>query len=212
MQEIITKYDVDGIHMDDYFYPTTDEALDYELYQRYINTGGNMSLSDFRRYGISSMIAEIYREIKAVDEGVVFGISPDASVDRNRNVHYADVQLWGVKEGYVDYLCPQIYYGFNNESMPFKNVVGQWQSVCVNCEMWVGLAVYKIGAEDIWAGSGSGEWLESANIISQQYELLEESDCAAAVFYRYDSLFRPESAVAALVTVEREKLSVQPEK
>ena len=84
---------------------------------------------------------------------------------------YADVLKNGQKEdGYVDYMAPQIYYGFDNGGQPFEQVVEQWDKMLAGTgkSLIPGLAVYKIGTEDEWAGSGRYEWQNDKEIIKRQ--------------------------------------------
>lgn len=206
IDELISRYPVDGIHFDDYFYPTTSEEIDSELYADYCEEGGNMSLDDYRRFNVSELIGDVYKAVKGLERPVEFGVSPDASVSRDRTVHYADVSLWGAQGGYIDYLCPQIYYGFENESMPFEAVVSEWKGVCMQCELWVGLAFYKVGEHDEWAGTGEGEWQSGFDIIARQYGLLQSEGVRAAALYRYDSMFGDAAVDSAAASAELDNL------
>lgn len=203
IDEILNGYDVDGIHFDDYFYPTTDAEYDENTYERFIENGGMMSLDDFRRDNFSRLVAAVYERVKQKDASIEFGISPDASLSRDFSMHYANVELWCNAEGYIDYICPQIYFGFENESMPFSSTLGEWARVCGSCDLFVGLSFYKAGSEDIFAGSGSDEWTKSFDIISRQYiESGENGVCKGVALYRYNSLFNPSEETASYAAVE----------
>ncbi len=206
VEELLARYPVDGIHFDDYFYPTATGEIDEQLYADYRAGGGNMSIDDYRRFNVSELVGEVYAAAKSLENPVEFGVSPDASVSRDRAAHYADVSLWGAQEGYVDYLCPQVYYGFVNESMPFEAVVSEWRGVCMQCELWVGLAFYKAGVNDRWAGSGENEWLDADDIIARQYAFLKDNGASAAVFYRYGSMFGEDARASAAASAELDNL------
>ncbi|MBR5501518.1 MAG: hypothetical protein IKV55_00640 [Oscillospiraceae bacterium] len=108
-----------------------------------------------------------------------------------------------MQHGYIDIICPQLYYGFENESMPFAAAFAQWQALCAAAELMPVLSAYKIAAADSWAGSGSEEWQLRHDTLSRQYALAAQSDgCIGVSFYRYDSLFHPEAAVAQAVMKE----------
>ena len=108
--EIVQNYDVDGIQFDDYFYPTTDEAFDTESYARY---GGGQDLAEWRRANVNTLVQKVYAAVKAVKPEAVFGISPQGNNDNNYSQQYSDVALWLSTPGYVDYIMPQVYWGYN---------------------------------------------------------------------------------------------------
>ena len=98
---------------------------------------------------------------------MIFSISPSADIEKCKNVFFCDVEKWCREEGFVDLIIPQIYYGFENETMPFEEIVNEWLSVekDENVKLYFGLAVYKCGATDENAGSGKNEWKENNDII-----------------------------------------------
>lgn len=115
VKEIVMNYAVDGIHFDDYFYPTDQEDIDSKEYSAYVESGGELALDDWRRENVSNMVKSVYSAVKQANAEVQFGISPQSKVSTDYNVLYADVEKWASEEGYVDYICPQIYFGFYNE-------------------------------------------------------------------------------------------------
>lgn len=116
VKEIILNYDVDSICFDDYFYPTKDKKIDKEAYSAYKNSSGKMSLFDWRRENVNIMIKSVYSAIKSNNKNITFGISPASDMDYDYSTLYADVIKWSRNEGYIDYICPQIYFGFKNEN------------------------------------------------------------------------------------------------
>lgn len=197
VKEVIEHYPVDAIHLDDYFYPSTDEKIDQKQYDAYTGSGGTRSRSDWRRENVSSMMRDLYAAVKSIDSRVLVGVSPAGDVARNRNSLYADVEKWGSQKGYVDYLMPQLYYGFENSSKPFEKTARQWASIVTNSrvQLFAGLAIYKSGKEDVWAGKESDkqdtpryEWMRRHDLIARQVELLRSipSYSGFALFsYRY---------------------------
>ena len=167
LREILNNYDIDGIHIDDYFYPTTAENIDKENYNAYKETGGILKLEDYRRQCINSLVSSIYALVKDFDENICFTISPSSDIDKNYNSHYADVNKWLTQNGYADYIIPQIYYGYENEDMPFKDTLLKWTSIN-SSKLIIGLGIYKSGKKDVYAKSGEGEWLNNSDIISKQ--------------------------------------------
>lgn len=184
--EIIENYSVDGIHIDDYFYPTQEEGFDKKAFE----DSEEKDLQQWRTDNINKMVKEIYNKIKAVNSEMLFGISPQGNMDVDYSVQYADVKRWSSENGYCDYIVPQIYYGFKNESMPFEKTAESWKSenTCENVSLIIGICTYKIGQEDKWAGSGKDEWKNDKNIPSRQAEFVLENNCGIAV-YSVQSLF-----------------------
>ncbi|MEA4912607.1 MAG: family 10 glycosylhydrolase [Oscillospiraceae bacterium] len=203
VRELLDNYDVDGIHFDDYFYPTTDAAYDENTYAAFLADGGTMSLEDFRRTAVSELLAAVWAAVREKNEALLFGVSPDANIDRDYSSHYANVALWCGSEGYVDYVSPQIYFGFENESMPFAATLSQWESICTACDLIPGLSFYKAGTEDLFAGTGSVEWQQNFDIIAGQYAQCRASDkCKGISLYRYNSLFLPAQETASYAGLE----------
>lgn len=173
--EIVENYDVDGIHIDDYFYPTTDPSIDAEQFA----ASGSTDLSAYRLERCSKMVHGIYEAVKRSDDRVLFGISPQGNIRTDYNSQYADVRLWGSCIGYCDYIVPQIYFGFQNETCPFAETLAEWQQLvtCSRVSLVIGLAAYKQGAEDRWAGAaGELEWAEDETVLARQIELVNGSE------------------------------------
>ncbi len=202
--EILTQYDVDGIHIDDYFYPTQDAAFDAASFAE----SGASDLAAWRRENCNAMVRQIYNAVKAQDERLLFGISPQGNMQTNFSKLYADTALWCSTEGYCDYIVPQIYYGFENETCPFTETAELWERTATNAKLVIGLAPYKIGQTDSWAGSGSEEWRTNATVLSAQAALVESLDGAQGMaFYSYASLFTPEEAAAVMVQGEISRIA-----
>lgn len=207
--ELVENYDLDGIHFDDYFYPTTDEAFDAAYYRDYRSAGGSLSQADWRRENVNTLVRQVYAAVKAADSSVLFGISPQARIDNNYNGQFADVEKWLSNSGYVDYICPQIYYGFDNDSVPYSSSLALWDKMArgSGVTLYVGLAVYKCGVSDKWAGSGANEWVNCSTMLRDMVdEAREASSYQGFLLYRYDSLFNPESAVMSHISKERANL------
>lgn len=199
VREIVRNYEVDGIHMDDYFYPFTDAAIDRAQYEDYTEAGGQCSLADWRRENVNTFVSGLYAAVKAIRPQVQVGISPAGDIEKNREELYADAARWGGEEGYVDYLMPQLYYGFENSASPFEETARQWARLirCDSVKLYAGLAVYKSGEEDLYAGpendAQSGpryEWMHSSDIISRQVSFLRsEKPYAGFALYSWQYSF-----------------------
>lgn len=204
IREILQNYDVCGIHIDDYFYPTTNEEIDKKIYNNYLNEGGEFSLADFRRNAVNTLVSSIYSLVKSFNNDILFSISPSADIEKNYSNSYADVKLWSQNEGYADILIPQLYYGFNHSTMPFNSLLSDWialQSDTV--KIVIGLAVYKAGTEDVYAKEGSDEWLENDNIISKQIYYLNTVSAHGWAYFSSSYLYKNLNE-----NIEREKRNI----
>lgn len=189
IKEIAENYSVDSICFDDYFYPSADKKIDENSYNSYKEKGGELSLEDFRRENVSNMVSSVYKAVKETNPDITFGISPASSVENNYNTLFADVEKWVSNDGYVDYICPQIYFGFQNENQPFMATVKQWCEMA-ECTLYIALPLYKAGMEDEFAGeNGKNEFTENNNIIERQVIYLSKLDkiCGFYIF-SYSSL------------------------
>ena len=192
VREIVQNYAVDAIHFDDYFYPTTAKSFDDLEYQDYCAQTGvtALSLGDWRREQVNTLMRGVYAAVKAIDPQVKFGISPGGRVEYNRDTLYADCALWLSQAGYADYICPQIYFGFEHptEAVRFTQLSAQWSALSTNpaVQLYLGLASYKIGTED----RDSKEWIENNDILKRQVLLSRQDPVVDGIaFYSYTSLF-----------------------
>ena len=194
VKEIIENYDVAGVHIDDYFYPTTSKEIDKKLYADYFNNGGCLSLDDYRRYNVTSLVSSIYTSLKSYDNDLVFSISPRGDIEQNYCDYYADVKLWLSKDGYADYIIPQIYFGYSHEKMPFEQVLYEWLKYDDGSKLVIGLGLYKSGLIDDYS-SGYNEWIENDNVVSRQIcDVLNNSCCGYSIFsasYLYSECNNP---------------------
>ena len=205
VREIVQNYNVDAIHFDDYFYPTTDESFDKKSYKQYCDNGGKLSLENWRRENVNKLVRAVYSAIKSIDNSVEFGISPQGNLDNNYNFQFIDVALWLKNEGYVDYICPQIYFGFDNSTCPYAETVKQWNDLVKisSVDLKIGLAPFKIGTEDTWAGDGKNEWKNNNDLLAKMVETArKQKTYGGFVMFRYDSIFNPSSAVKNQVNKE----------
>ena len=199
VKEIVENYDVDGIHMDDYFYPVFTEknvesAFDAPEYKEEIKNGGEasqLSIAEWRRNNVSRLVSDIYKTIKTADQRVSFGISPAGNLSNLRSdlEYYADVDTWAKEEGYVDYLMPQIYWGFTNDQAPFKDVMNQWIQLTENTDtkLYLGLQLYRMGTDD--KSQSDYRELQSASLITKELkQIKKESQIEGYCFFSYQYL------------------------
>ncbi len=211
VREVVEGYPVDGIHFDDYFYPTAGESFDAAAYAASATT---LTLNQWRLENVDLLILQTYDSIKEINPDVLFGVSPNADIEKNMTQYFANVEKWGSCEGYVDYLAPQIYFGYENSTMPFDKVLYRWVDLCTVPDLYIGLAAYKAGKEDKWAGEGRLEWVNGSGIIATQIaDVRENPDCDGFMLFCYSPFYSDTSsaehtAVKALLTgSEPEQLS-----
>lgn len=210
VREIVGNYDVDGIHFDDYFYPEINDGDENKWFDKpeYDQSKSSLSIADWRRENVNQLIRGVYQAVKEEDARVQFGISPEGYIDHLRSDTrlFADVDTWLSKDGYVDYIMPQIYWGFEHKlsdgsqaPFAFSNNLKTWIRLKNKgkARLYLGLAMYK-------AGSGSTdnnpvpEWLRRSDIIRRQVEEGRASkQVSGYCFYAYSSF--QESACQAEV-------------
>lgn len=191
IREVLGKYAVDGIHFDDYFYPTTDPQFDSESYERYkAETENPLSLSDWRRANVNALISGCYTAVKFYGKDIVFSVSPAASIEKNRDELYADVGAW-VESGCIDCVIPQLYFGFDypDKQYCFDTLLDEWinlSKVNADVELKIGLAPYKIGTD---AEADREEWNSADDIIARQAEACYKNGRVAGyILFSYTSL------------------------
>lgn len=156
VQEILDGYAVDGIHLDDYFYPTTDEAFDAA---EYAAAGTNLSLEDWRRENVNALVRQLYQLVHAGGRtagAVPLGISPQGNNDNNYAQQYSDAALWLSTPGYIDYAMPQVYWGYGyttgsgSTRFAFENITAEWLALprAEGVALYFGLGAYRIGDGD----------------------------------------------------------------
>lgn len=183
IREIAARYEVDGFHIDDYFYPTADASFDSEQFA----ASGADDLAEWRLSNCTSLVKAMHDVVKEADERLEFGISPQGSISGNYSSQFADVKLWAAEKGFCDYIVPQIYFGFDNESCPFEETLAEWVDMTKsgNVRLVVGLAEYKLGKPDKWAGiAGENEWVDSPDIIERQIKAVKSSGTNGYALYK----------------------------
>ena len=191
--EILAEYDFDGIHLDDYFYPTEFEFDDlYEFSQ-----SGYSDLGEFRRSNTEKTVRALYETVHGYD-GRVFGVAPAGNIYSLESGWYIDIYGWLSSDGYVDYIMPQLYYGFNNATCPFDTVLTDWCNAVKNdgIKLYIGLSAAKCalgseGVADAFAGSsGKYEWRDSKDILARSCKAaLNVSD--GVCIFSYSSFYDP---------------------
>ncbi len=191
--EIVNNYDVDGIHFDDYFYPTTQASFDEQTYALY---SGDLTLEEWRRQNVNTLIENVYSAIKQADPNCVFGISPQGNNDNNYNSQYSDVKLWLSQPGYVDYIMPQVYWGFDftlsngSQQYAFDNCTLEWASYPrhEDVKLAIGMGAYRIDVGD-GGSNDQSEWKSGHNLADMIEFLSTTEGVDGYCIYRYANLF-----------------------
>lgn len=163
--DVIDNYDIDGVHMDDYFYPYAiagQKINDAAAYQQY---GGDFDdIRDWRRDNVSKLIKMLADSIHKHKPYIKFGISPfgiwankaqnpEGSDTRGGNSYYelyADSRKW-IKEGWLDYINPQMYWPINDRLVPFQKLLPWWSDNTYNRHLYIGQAAYRINERKLAA-------------------------------------------------------------
>jgi len=193
--EIVNNYEIDGIHMDDYFYPGTnfDDANTFSKYKN-----GFTNIDDWRRNNVNLLIKEISDKINQIDSTIEFGISPAGIWANKKNnelgsetsgtesyyQHYADTRKWAQEE-WIDYIAPQIYWEIGHKSADYEKLVNWWSEILKDSktDLYIGIADYKtidVKNNSVWY---KGKEIEKQLKLNDNFENIK-----GEIHYRYSSL------------------------
>jgi uncharacterized lipoprotein YddW (UPF0748 family) len=190
MLEAVRRYDVDGVHFDDFFYPYPEAGQDFPdgaSYARYGRSFG--SRAAWRRDNVNLLVREMHQRIREVKPWVKFGISPfgiwrnqrtDPSGSDSRGLEsydaiYADTRTW-VREGWLDYIVPQLYWAIGFDKADYAKVLPWWHDLVkgTNVQLYIGQGDYRIGEKGPWRDPGQ---------ISRQLDLNERYAVQGSVHF-----------------------------
>lgn len=187
IEEIVKNYDIDGIQFDDYFYPSDNADIDKTSYDNYLNANPNehLDLINWRKQNVNNLVSCVYKTIKNIKPNVIFGISPQANLSNDEKLS-ADINTWCTQDGYIDYICPQVYVNFENKVLPFNKAADEWKNLVTNknVKLYFGLAVYKAGR----ANYDSSTWLNANDILKKEIEYSKNIGINDFIFYDYENL------------------------
>ncbi|MDP9231064.1 MAG: family 10 glycosylhydrolase [Bacteroidota bacterium] len=194
--DIVSRYDVDAVHMDDYFYPyriAGKEFPDDDMYKKY---GNGMNKNDWRRSNVDSIIKTLNTVIKKEKPWCKFGISPfgvwrnkkddvEGSDSRagqtNYDDLYADILLW-LKKGWIDYVAPQLYWEFGHAAVPYEVLIDWWSKHTYGRHCYIGLGIYRAGS--------NGAWKDANQLPRQIKKLREYPTIQGAIYFSSKSFYR----------------------
>lgn len=205
VKELLENYEIDGIHLDDYFYPTissSDEpSFDEAEYRVY---SGDLSLPDWRRENVNLLVRQLYETVKSYDSQIEFGISPAGNIDNliSDNQYYVDIETWLSETGYVDYIIPQLFWGFEARRKDgslapwaYEGNLNRWLSLKEedSIDLYIGLPMYLAGT-DVYDGNETSEWMAHDDILARQVQCAKDSNTVSGfVFYAYSSFLEETS-------------------
>ena len=219
VSDIVRRYDIDGIHADDYFYPypETDAAnrpIGFPDTSTYTRSGTSLTLADWRRANVDRFVEWLYREVHALEPTLPVGISPFgiwrpgsptgvAGLDAYATI-YADSRKW-LEQGWVDYLAPQLYWSITATQQSFPALLDWWlQQNSRGRHVWPGLAAYRVA-------DGTASAFSTAEIPSQVGLTRARSGGSGHLLYNTTStLTRNGGAVAASLSVLYQTRAVPP--
>ena len=180
VKDIVKRYDVDAIHMDDYFYPYRIAGKEFPDATSYLRSGGKLSKADWRRSNVDSIIKKLNTIIKEEKPFCKFGISP-FGVWRNKTTDpegsdtkagvtnyddlYADILLW-MREGWVDYVAPQLYWEIGHRLADYEELVDWWSRHSYGRHIYIGHGIYRAFEKGV-------AW-KNPNELPNQIKLLRE--------------------------------------
>lgn len=185
VKEICTNYKVDAVHIDDYFYPTTNIEFDRKAFQE---LGSGQTRQKFRINNVNKMVSEMYTAIKEIKSDILFGISPAGNIPNNLQSLYADVTAWCSTPGYCDYIVPQVYWGFEDSHRESRfDICSQaWAELVTipEVKLVIGMGLYRASE------TPTDEWKNNKDVIKRQLEYIDAMDkCEGFVMFSYLDLF-----------------------
>ncbi|MEM1158248.1 MAG: family 10 glycosylhydrolase [Verrucomicrobiota bacterium] len=207
--DLVQRYEINGIHIDDYFYPYPPTSLkpkrqtfnDWASYSAYRKAGGTMSRNEWRRDNINQFVEGLYKTVKATDPRVMVGISPfgiwrpghpetiEAQLDAYEHL-CADSRHW-LQQGWCDYFSPQLYWDIDKPAQSFPVLLKWWNEQNVkNINLWPGIASDRIGAK----------YQRPASEISRQIEITRNMlDRPGHIHWSFSALGENRQGIADLL-------------
>ncbi len=208
IMDVVRRYDIDGVHIDDYFYPyplkdARNEEIsfpDNAAWTGYVAGGGKLGRDDWRRENINAFVERLYGSVKAAKPWVKVGISPFGIWQPGYPPQiegfnawakiYADSRKW-LTNGWLDYCSPQLYWGIHQTNQSFPVLLKWWsEQNPKRRHLWPGLDADKVG--DAMAG-----W--KAEEIAGQIKIARNESAAGEVFWSMKTLMQDRSGIGALL-------------
>lgn len=210
MVEIVRKYDVAGIHFDDYFYPYAGLSNDLNDLKQWEEQA--LSIDDFRRENVNLLLKQVNTSIKKIKPNVSFGISPfgiwknkkegvygsntDPACTESYTSLYADTLAW-IEGGYIDYVVPQIYWDFGHKIAPFADILDFWVDVCKDkpVKLYIGHGAYRLGSD--------GNYLNKEEIVNQVKYANQFETVKGNVFFTFKTFIDQDKALEGMTELKK---------
>jgi uncharacterized lipoprotein YddW (UPF0748 family) len=156
VRDLVSRYDVDAVHMDDYFYPYKEGNKDFPDGRSYNAYGKGMDKAEWRRSNVDSIIKLLDETIKSTNPRVKFGISPfgiwrnkrqdaegsETNGGSNYDDLYADIRLW-LQKGWIDYVVPQLYWQIGHKLADYSILLDWWNNNSYGKQLYIGHGIYR---------------------------------------------------------------------
>lgn len=204
IMDVVKRYDIDGVHFDDYFYPYKVAGQDFPddaSFQKYKASGGNLAKDDWRRSNVDALVKRVSDGIHQTKPVCVFGISPFgiwrpgnpagvSGLDSYSDL-YADARKW-LREGWVDYLAPQLYWPVNSTKQNYASLLGWWsQQNAQQRHLYVGNFTSKVGT--------AGDW-DAKEIVNQIETTRKNPGASGNIHFSAKALMKNQGNVAETLT------------
>lgn len=199
VKDIVERYDVDGIHLDDYFYPYKIKGRDFPDAASYRRYGNGMDKDDWRRSNCDSLIYLLHQTIAAINPTVKFGISP-FGVWRNKKDDpegsntqagspayddlYADILLW-LEKGWVDYVAPQLYWEIGHPLCDYRVLLDWWANHTYGRHLYIGHGLYRTSENVTPAWRGTKEIPNEISLL-RRYDKVQGSIFFSSKNFEYN--------------------------
>lgn len=187
IRDVVTRYDIDAVHFDDYFYPYKIAGKDFPDGKSYAKYGRGMNKADWRRSNVDSIILLLSQTIKEANPRVKFGISPfgiwrnkkqdpagsETNGSSNYDDLYADIKLW-LEKGWIDYVTPQLYWQIGHKLADYTVLLDWWSKNSYGRQLYIGHGIYRYN---------EGPW-KNPNELPRQLQMLRATpDVHGSVYF-----------------------------
>lgn len=220
VKDIVANYDIDAIHMDDYFYPYKIAGEEFPDSLTFVNhPRGFTDKGDWRRNNVNMIIKEINETIKSEKPWVEFGISPfaiwrnkaedprgsETKAMTNYDGLYADILLWQEK-GWIDYVLPQLYFNIGYPIADYAILADWWSKYNYGANVYAGLAPYRVSKT-----AKQKEWHNPKQLVKQIRRNTSDPNLQGEIYFSAKSFFNPAYNIPELVRKEYKTLTISPE-
>ena len=158
------------------------------------------SIYIYRRAQVSTLVRDMKKAIKKINPNVTYGISPAGNIDNltSKYSYYVDIYKWTKSTQYVDYICPQVYWGFKHPTAKFNKVTDRWVKAAKSkkVKLYIGIAVYRAGHNVGQNRAERKEWKSDTKVLKKQVQYAREKHVDGFAFFDYQDLKSKTSAKA----------------